>query len=116
MSLVLFFFATAQNFVDIFPIHDIQYDPDEVVILLEGAEIFDSSGMAAVKRVYDRFTEAGKVVALSTLSPTSRRLMEKCAYMWQGVNFLEIEEIDDEEIGEAKSMDADSQFLSLDTN
>lgn len=110
------FFATAQSFVDIFSINDIQHDPDEVVILLENAEIFDSSGMVAVKRVYDRFSEAGKVVALSTLSPTSRRIMEKCAFMWQGVNFLEIEEIDDEEMGEAKNIDADAQFLSIETN
>ena len=98
---------------------DIQYDPDEVVILLEGAEIFDSSGMIAVKRIYDRFVEAGKVVALSTLSPTSRRLMEKCAVMWQGVNFLEIEEIDDdEEIGEMKSVDQIESYVtnSIDEN
>jgi len=107
------FFATAQSFIDIFPMDDIQYDPDEVVILLEGAEIFDSSGMIAVKRIYDRFVEAGKVVALSTLSPTSRRLMEKCAVMWQGVNFLEIEEIDDdEEIGEMKSVDQIESYAS----
>ena len=88
------FFATAGGFCDIFPLEEIQFDPDEVVILLEGAEIYDYSGMVALKKVYDRFADLGKVVHLSLLSPTSRRLMEKTAYMWQGVNFLEVEEVD----------------------
>ena len=88
------FFATASGFSDIFPMEEIQFDPDEVVILLEGAEVYDYSGMVAIKKVYDRFADLGKIVALSSLSPTSRRLMEKSAYMWQGVNFLEVEELD----------------------
>lgn len=88
------FFATAGGFCDIFPLEEIQFDPDEVVILLEGAEVYDYSGMVALKKVYDRFADLGKVVALSSISPTSRRLMEKTAYMWQGVNFLEVEEVD----------------------
>jgi len=88
------FYATAGGFSDIFPLEEIQYDPDEVVILLEGAEVYDYSGMVALKKVYDRFADLGKVVALSSLTPTSRSLMEKSAYMWQGVNFLEVEEID----------------------
>uniref|UniRef100_A0A7S3VC82 STAS domain-containing protein n=1 Tax=Chaetoceros debilis TaxID=122233 RepID=A0A7S3VC82_9STRA len=88
------FFATAGGFCDIFPLEEIQFDPDECVILLEGAEVYDYSGMVALKKVYDRFADLGKVVALSSISPTSRRLMEKTAYMWQGVNFLEVEEVD----------------------
>jgi SulP family sulfate permease len=88
------FFATSTGFSDIFPIDEIQYDPEEVVILLEHAEVYDYSGMVALKKVYDRFADLGKVVALSSLTPTSRRLMEKSAYMWQGVNFLEVEEVD----------------------
>lgn len=88
------FFATSAGFCDIFPLEEIQFDPDEVVILLEGAEVYDYSGMVALKKVYDRFADLGKVVALSSISPTSRRLMEKTAYMWQGVNFLEVEEVD----------------------
>lgn len=88
------FFATSGGFSDIFPLEEIQFDPDEIVILLENAEVYDYSGMVALKKVYDRFADLGKVVALSSLSPTSRRLMEKSAYMWQGVNFLEVEEVD----------------------
>jgi SulP family sulfate permease len=88
------FYATAGGFCDIFPMEEIQFDPDEVVILLESAEVYDYSGMVALKKVYDRFADLGKVVALSSLTPSSRRLMEKSAYMWQGVNFLEVEEVD----------------------
>ena len=61
-----------------------------------GAEIFDSSGMVALKKLHDRFEALGKVAALSSLSPTSRRIMEKSASMWEGVSFLEVEEIDEE--------------------
>lgn len=99
------FFATASGFSDIFPLEEIQFDPDEVIILLESAEIYDYSGMSALKKVYDRFADAGKVVALSSLTPSSRRLMEKSAYMWQGVNFLEVEEIDPVNVTVSKSVD-----------
>lgn len=92
------FFATAEGFCDIFPLEEIQFDPDEVVINVEGAEVYDYSGMVALKKVYDRFADLGKVVALSSISPTSRRLMEKTAYMWQGVNFLEVEEGDQQTV------------------
>ena len=81
------FYATAGGF-------SVQYDPDEVVILLERVEVYNYSGMVALKKAYDRFEDLGKVVALSPLTPTSRLLMEKSAYIWQGVNFLEVEEID----------------------
>ena len=87
------FFATAGGFCDIFPIEEIQFDPEEVIIILENAEIYDYSGMVALKKVYDRFTDAGKFVAISSISSTSRRLMEKTAYMWEGVNFLEVDEV-----------------------
>lgn len=88
------FFATAGGFSDIFPLEEIQFDPKEVVILLENAEIYDHSGMVALKKVYDRFTDAGKFVVISSISKSSRRIMEKNAYMWEGVNFLEVDEDD----------------------
>ena len=90
------FFATSQSFLDTFPAEEIEHDPEDVILLLEGAEIFDSSGMVALKKLHDRFEALGKVAALSSLSPTSRRIMEKSASMWEGVSFLEVEEIDEE--------------------
>mmetsp|Transcript_34634 Transcript_34634/g.69967 ORF Transcript_34634/g.69967 Transcript_34634/m.69967 type:complete len:694 (+) Transcript_34634:544-2625(+) len=92
------FFATAQSFLDTFPAEEIEHDPEDVILLLEGAEVFDSSGMVALKKLHDRFEALGKVAALSSLSPTSRRIMEKSASMWEGVSFLEVEEIDEDEL------------------
>jgi len=91
------FFATAQSFLEIFPIEEIEMDPEDVIIMLEGTEVHDSSGMFVLKKLHDRFVAMGKTVALSSLSPTSRRLMEKFASTWEGVSFLEVEEIEDEE-------------------
>lgn len=90
------FFATSQTFVDVFQLEEIQFDPKKVIINLEGAEIFDSSGMIAVKRICDRFEFLEKNVGISFLSETSRRLMEKNAYMWQGVQFYEEEKATDD--------------------
>ena len=92
------FFATAQSFLDTFPAEEIKHDPEDVILLLEGAQIFDSSGMVALKKLHDRFEALGKVAALSSLSPISRRIMEKSASMWEGVGFLEVEEIDESEM------------------
>jgi len=90
------FFATAQGFIDIFETEDFEGDPEEVVIMLEGANVYDWSGMKALKTVHDRLADLGKVVALASISPSSRQLMEKNANMWAGVSFLEVEEIDEE--------------------
>jgi len=90
------FFATSQTFVDAFQLEEIQFDPKKVIINLEGAEIFDSSGMIAVKRICDRFEFLEKNVGISFLSETSRRLMEKNAYMWQDVQFYEEEKATDD--------------------
>ena len=54
--------------------------------------------MVALKKLHDRFEALGKVAALSSLSPISRRIMEKSASMWEGVGFLEVEEIDESEM------------------
>ena len=112
------FFATASAFVDIFSIEEIQFDPEKVILHLEGAEIFDSSGMYALKKVYDRFEFLEKLVGISCLSQTSRSLMEKNASMWSGVNFFEEEEIiensndDMEEINKEQHTTADEQSTS----
>jgi sulfate permease, SulP family len=87
------FFATAGGFCSKFSTEKLEKDPDEVVIFFDDAEIYDHSGMVALKNVHDRFIDAGKFVAISSISPKSKRLMEKTAYMWQGVNFLEVDDV-----------------------
>lgn len=91
------FFATRQLCLQTFTEDIIKEDPNDVIINLEGAEIFDWSGMLALKILHDRLVQNGKVVAFSSLSASSRRLMEKCSSMWEGINFLFIEEIAEEE-------------------
>ena len=88
------FFAAAACFSNIFPLEEIKVDPDEIELLLENAEVYDYSGMVDLKKVYNRFADLGKIVALSSLTQSSRRLMEKSAYMWQGVKFFEVIEVD----------------------
>jgi len=91
------FYATADSFCDFFPIEEIQYDPGEVLIDLEGAEIHDISSMIALKKVYDRFVDLEKCVTILLTSSSSRTLMEKCAYMWQGVNFVDKQQVLEED-------------------
>lgn len=85
------FYATADGFKDLFELHELLDDPEEVLIVLKDAEVHDVSGMLALKKVYDRFRELDRYTAITQLSSRSRRVMEKSAYMWQGVNFVEME-------------------------
>jgi len=85
-------------------------DPDDVILMLENAEVTDWSGMVALKTLYDRISALGKTVALSSLSSSSKSLMEKNSSMWYGVVFLEMQELDDEELSFTKSaMDDNAQ-------
>jgi len=94
------FFGTANNFVDIFPVDEIKFDPDQVILALENVDIFDSSAMVAVKEVYDRFVGVGKIVSISSLRPTSKKILEKNIHLWKGVSFLDL--VGDDEILEDK--------------
>ena len=85
------FYATADGFKDLFELHELLDDPEEVLIVVKDAEVNDVSGMLALKKVYDRFRDLDRHVAISQLSSRSKWLMEKSAYMWQGVNFVEVE-------------------------
>ena len=85
------FYATADGFKDLFELHELLDDPEEVLIVLKDAEVHDVSGMLALKKVYDRFCELDRYTAITQLSSRSRRVMEKSAFMWQGVNFVEME-------------------------
>lgn len=91
------FFATKQICLETFTPEIMNEDPADVILNLEGAEIFDWSGMLALRTLHDRLVAHGKVVAFSSLSASSRRLMEKCSTMWEGINFLFIEEVTEEE-------------------
>jgi len=84
------FFGTGHLMLNMFTEKVIKSDPVEVLLSLEGAEIFDWSGMVAIKSLYDKLTEAGKTVAIGDISRTSKTMMEKNSFMWKNVNFVEI--------------------------
>jgi SulP family sulfate permease len=83
------FFGSAEKFVSMFSFNSYE---KEVIIDLERTEIYDQSGMIALKAVYDNFVRQGKNTAIASLSAKSRSVMEKCAHMWEGVNFLVIDD------------------------
>jgi len=91
------FFATANKLVNKLSSSEIEKDPEEVVILMSDAEVFDWSGMLALKRLHDKIQSCGKSVAISSLTATSKAVMEKSSAMWEGVVFFEIEENTDDD-------------------
>lgn len=86
------FFGTKDDYFNIFSDEILRSDPRDVILNLEGSEVFDWTGMVALKRLHDKLVEHDKVVAFSSLSDSSRSVMEKCSSMWEGVNFLFIED------------------------
>jgi len=83
------FFGSAQKFLTLFPYNSAE---KEVIIDLERCEVHDQTGMIALQTVYDTFVRGGKITAIASLSLRTRSVMEKCAFMWEGVNFLVIDE------------------------
>lgn len=84
------FFGSAQRFLSLFPYNSAER---EVIIDLERCEVYDQTGMIALKTVYDTFVRRGNITAIASLTSRTRNIMEKCAYMWEGVNFLVIDEL-----------------------
>lgn len=89
------FTSTSHTLLNLFTKETISKDPNDVILYLQDAEIHDWSGQIALKKLYNRIEAMGKTVALSSLSATSKRLMEKNSTLWYGVVFLEVEEIDE---------------------
>lgn len=91
------FFATANKLLFGISEESIAEDPREVIVLMESCEIMDWTGMLALKKLHDRLQSSGKDVAISSLTPKTKSLMEKSSAMWSGVVFLEVQEVFDGE-------------------
>eukprot|EP00590_Aulacoseira_subarctica_P002270 CAMPEP_0172419552 /NCGR_PEP_ID=MMETSP1064-20121228/5971_1 /TAXON_ID=202472 /ORGANISM="Aulacoseira subarctica , Strain CCAP 1002/5" /LENGTH=642 /DNA_ID=CAMNT_0013159087 /DNA_START=143 /DNA_END=2071 /DNA_ORIENTATION=- len=91
------FFATANKLIYGVSSESIAEDPREVIILMENAEVLDWTGMLALKSLHDRLHSSGKDVAISSLTPATKALMEKSSEMWSGVVFLEVQDLFDGE-------------------
>ena len=90
------FFGSTQKFLSLFPYSSPE---KEVVIDLERCEVHDQTGMIALKTVYNTFVREGKITAIASLSSRTRSIMEKNAFMWEGVNFLVVDETAPDEKG-----------------
>jgi MFS superfamily sulfate permease-like transporter len=96
------FYNTSQVLLNLFTQEAIAEDPSDVILYLQECEIQDWSGQMALKTLYSRIESCGKTVALSSLSNTSKKLMEKNSSLWYGVVFLEVEEMDEEALESLK--------------
>lgn len=86
------FFGSIKPFMDLFA--DPREEPKNVTILFNNAEIYDWSGMMAVKRLHERFEKNGCTVKFQKLNVSSRRLMHKSKSLWEGVSVFNEEKVD----------------------
>lgn len=78
------FFGSITPFLGLFP--DPKTEPKNVTVLLEDAEVYDWSGMVAIKKLHERFENANAKVAFQSLTVASHKLMVKGEHLWEGVN------------------------------
>jgi len=86
------YFGSVKPLMDQFP--DVHADPKRVEVLLEDAEIFDWSGMVAIKTLHERFDRVNAEVEFHALTVGSRRLMEKSAGLWEEVKIMEPKDLE----------------------
>jgi len=89
------YFGSVKPLMDQFP--DVHKDPKRVEVFLEDAEIFDWSGMVAIKTLHERFDRVNAEVEFHSLTVGSRRLMEKSAGLWEEVKIMAHKDLDFEE-------------------
>jgi len=63
-------------------------------VLLENAEIYDWSGMVAIKSLHERFESNNIKVTFQKLNVSSHKLMMKGKKIWEGVDILEEQNLD----------------------
>lgn len=78
------FFGSITPFLALFP--DPKTEPSDVTILLENAEVYDWSGMVAIKKIHERYEHVGSKVKFQSLTVASHNLMTKGEHLWEGVN------------------------------
>ncbi|MEZ5452452.1 MAG: SulP family inorganic anion transporter [Thiothrix sp.] len=68
------FFASAQNFQDIFTPNE---DPDDVIVDFRHSRVADHSALAAIDKLAERYEKVGKTLHLRHLTPECRLLLKK---------------------------------------
>jgi len=89
------FFGSIKPLMDLFP--DISKDPKKVIILFENAEIYDWSGMVALKKIHEKFNNAGaESVKFEKLSVASHTMIKKGDDLWEELNVFEHTKIEED--------------------
>jgi SulP family sulfate permease len=68
------FFASAQNFQDIFTPNE---DPNDVIVDFRHSRVADHSALAAIDKLAERYEKLGKTLHLRHLTPECRLLLKK---------------------------------------
>ncbi|EIJ36904.1 SulP family inorganic anion transporter [Thiothrix nivea] len=68
------FFASAQNFQDIFTPNE---DPNDVIVDFRHSRVADHSALAAIDKLAERYEKVGKTLHLRHLTPECRLLLKK---------------------------------------
>jgi len=89
------FFGSIKPLFEMFP--NPKTEPKEVTVLLENAEIYDWSGMVAIKSLHERFESNDIKVSFRKLNVSSHKLMLKGKKLWEGVDIMEEQNLDFEE-------------------
>jgi len=76
------FFGSVKPLMSLFP--DLSDEPKNAIIFLEHADIYDWSGMVAIKALHEKFRRFGIEVKFEKLKASSHRLMSKSASLWEG--------------------------------
>ena len=89
------FFGSIKPLFDLFP--DVSNDPKKAIILFENAEIYDWSGMIALKKLHEKFENAGVTqVKFEKLSVASHQMMKKSEDLWEELNVFVHQEIEED--------------------
>src|SRR5690606_14881884 len=79
------FFASVASFKELF---DPKRDPQDVVIDFYYTRVYDQSGIEAINFLSERYTQAGKRLHLTHLSPECRQLLNRAGDLVE-VNYSE---------------------------
>lgn len=72
------FFASAQNFQEIFTPKD---DPNDVIVDFKQSRVADHSALDAIDKLAERYGKEGKTLHLRHLTPECRKLLKKAGHL-----------------------------------
>jgi len=86
------FFGSIKPFLDLFP--DPKTEPKNVTVAFENADIYDWSGMMAIKRLNDKFVNSDVKAVFVNLKVSTHRMLMKSKDLWEDVEMYSSEDVD----------------------